>query len=90
MLAVEIDGSAHDGRWESDADRQQILESLGLRFLRVAAEDVERNLAQVLTQIEAALQTGVLPSPANGADVAPSLLPSPPNGSGGGGLGQCP
>ena len=76
MLAVEIDGSAHDGRQESDAERQQILESFGFRFLRLAAEDVERDLAHVLTQIDAALQTGVLPSPAHGR--------------GAGGEGQCP
>jgi adenine-specific DNA-methyltransferase len=51
MVAVEIDGSAHDDRQEHDAERQGILESMGLRFVRVTAQDVERNsLALILIE----------------------------------------
>ncbi len=34
MLAIEVDGSSHDQRGEADLERQERLESLGVRFLR--------------------------------------------------------
>src|SRR5262249_43642984 len=37
-LIVEVDGPVHDDQREADARRQSLLESLGLRFLRIKTE----------------------------------------------------
>jgi very-short-patch-repair endonuclease len=63
-LAIEIDGLAHDLTEERDAARQARLESLGIRFIRVSAEDVERDREAVVNYIRA--QARNLPSPAHG------------------------
>jgi very-short-patch-repair endonuclease len=53
-LAIEIDGSSHDGEEAkvNDAIRQERLESLGVRFLRFNDIDVKRNMEMVLDSIE--------------------------------------
>jgi len=61
-LAVEVDGPIHDHQQEADTKRQEILETLGIRFVRVTAEQVETNLPEVLATIRAAF----LPSPQRG------------------------
>jgi very-short-patch-repair endonuclease len=48
---VEIDGGVHEARQEADAERQALLESLGLRVMRVSAEPVEGDLSAVLAAI---------------------------------------
>ncbi|XFA72043.1 DUF559 domain-containing protein [Thermosynechococcaceae cyanobacterium Okahandja] len=53
-LIVEVDGSVHDSQKELDEERQRLLESLGLRFVRLKASDVETNLSTCLNQIKAA------------------------------------
>jgi very-short-patch-repair endonuclease len=60
-LAVEIDGRVHDKpeQQRADAERQALLESLGIRFVRLSASLVEDNLAAALNRIESAF----LPSP---------------------------
>ncbi|MEQ9358182.1 endonuclease domain-containing protein [Coleofasciculus chthonoplastes] len=50
-LIVEVDGGIHESQKYLDEQRQQLLESLGLRFVRVSREEVERNLAGVLSRI---------------------------------------
>ena len=50
-LIVEIDGGIHESQKNLDYQRQQLLESLGLRFLRVSSEQVETNIAGVLALI---------------------------------------
>jgi len=50
-LAVEVDGGAHTAQRDLDAERQSLIESLGIRFVRVANEDVESELAAVLKRI---------------------------------------
>jgi very-short-patch-repair endonuclease len=52
-LAIEIDGSSHDGEEATRRDkiRQDRLESLGVRFLRFADADVKQNMDAVLTTI---------------------------------------
>jgi len=52
MLAIEIDGVSHDFREEADKQRQQKLESLGVRFLRFRDEEVYYYFEQVLKKIE--------------------------------------
>lgn len=61
-LAVELDGKVHQMRRHADQERQDILESMGIRFLRLAAELIENDLPAALAIIEAALVPD--PSPA--------------------------
>jgi very-short-patch-repair endonuclease len=53
-LAIEIDGSSHDGEEAkiNDEIRQERLESLGVRFLRFNDIDVKRNIEMVVDAIE--------------------------------------
>jgi very-short-patch-repair endonuclease len=53
-LAIEIDGSSHDGEEAkiNDDIRQERLESLGVRFLRFNDVDVKRNMEMVVNSIE--------------------------------------
>jgi len=53
-LIVKVDGPIHAEQHELDAARQALLESLGLRFVRVPAEQVETNLPGVLVTIQQA------------------------------------
>ena len=57
-LVVEVDGGIHREPRVAFADRrrQDALESLGLRVLRVSARDVERELPAVLARIRQALE----------------------------------
>ncbi len=55
-LAVEVDGRIHETQREADALRQEIIESLGVRFVRVTADQVERDLPGVLVLIRAAFE----------------------------------
>ena len=54
-LIVEVDGPIHQQQIEADARRQGLLESLGLRFVRLRSDYVEHDLPQALTTIRAAL-----------------------------------
>lgn len=49
MLAIEIDGSSHDTLKVQEADlaRQQTLEKLGVRFIRIRDEDVKEDVNSV-------------------------------------------
>jgi very-short-patch-repair endonuclease len=61
-LAVEVDGPVHETQRQADCERQQILESMGIRFLRLPAALIEGDLLAALAAIEEALSPG--PSPA--------------------------
>ena len=61
-LAVEVDGPVHETQRQADGERQQILESIGIRFLRLPAALIEGDLPAALAAIEEALSPG--PSPA--------------------------
>ena len=54
-LVVEVDGPIHASQTRADAERQRILERLGLRVLRVSSRDVESDLPRVVRLIEDAL-----------------------------------
>ncbi len=60
QLAIEIDGPVHDFQAEADKERQDILEGLGVRFLRLPTQIIEQDLAAALQAIRNAL-----PSPAH-------------------------
>jgi very-short-patch-repair endonuclease len=61
-LIVEIDGRIHESQKESDRQRQFLLESLGLRFVRLDATKVETDLASCLETIRATF-TPLSPTP---------------------------
>jgi very-short-patch-repair endonuclease len=61
-LAVEVDGSVHEMQRGADRERQAILEDMGIRFLRLPAWLIERDLPAALFKIETALTPS--PSPA--------------------------
>lgn len=50
-LAVEVDGSVHDERGEADRERQEYFEAHGIRFVRIPAALVERDLPLALSRI---------------------------------------
>ena len=54
-LVVEVDGPIHAYQTKADAERQELLEQLGLRVLRLRAEDVDSDLGGVLSMIEDAV-----------------------------------
>ncbi|WP_448573853.1 DUF1156 domain-containing protein [Trichothermofontia sp.] len=78
-LIVEVDGAVHDSQQELDRERQRLLESLGLRFLRLSAHAVETDLSTCLKQIEAAFTLH-----------SPDFSPLSPRGRGAGGEGAKP
>ncbi|MBZ0283625.1 MAG: DUF559 domain-containing protein [Anaerolineae bacterium] len=53
-LVIEVDGRIHDDQQESDAARQQEIESLGYRVLRFRNEQIFNDLETVLASIAAA------------------------------------
>lgn len=56
QLAIEIDGSSHDNKYEYDCRRQNVLEKLGVHFLRFSDADVKRDMFSVLLVIEETVQ----------------------------------
>ena len=100
-VVVEVDGGIHESQQELDRQRQELLESLGLKFIRVASDRVENNLSSVLEEIHQVLLTnhGNPPHPhplprgereQEKASITPfinstSCPPSPPVGEGAGG-----
>lgn len=47
-LIVEVDGPVHEIQREADAQRQSLLEPLGLHFVRISAAQVEEDLPAAL------------------------------------------
>ncbi|NJK64342.1 MAG: endonuclease domain-containing protein, partial [Synechococcaceae cyanobacterium SM2_3_1] len=54
-LIVEVDGLIHETQQERDQERQHLLESLGLKFVRVTSHQVETDLDTVINTIRSAL-----------------------------------
>ena len=50
-LAIEIDGQSHDFKQRKDAGRQELLEELGVRFLRFWEHEVRENCVGVVERI---------------------------------------
>jgi very-short-patch-repair endonuclease len=51
-LAIEVDGSSHDGKQEEDEFRQSQLESLGIVFLRFRDKEIKNNVESVVMKIK--------------------------------------
>ena len=60
-MAIEIDGSVHLQHLEYDHQRQQLIETLGVTFLRFSAAHVASDLPKVLEAIRLALPPFPLP-----------------------------
>ncbi len=54
MLAIEIDGQSHDvtDAGENDEKRQQILENLGVSFLRFSDIRVKKDISGIVFEIQ--------------------------------------
>ena len=52
MLAIEIDGSSHNDKYDYDMDRQSKLQDLGVKFIRFDDLDVKKNMAGVLVALK--------------------------------------
>ena len=50
-MAIEIDGDSHRGKETYDANRDEILSSLGIKTIRIRNEDIENNIIHVLDTI---------------------------------------
>ncbi|SHO60203.1 endonuclease domain-containing protein [Algoriphagus zhangzhouensis] len=52
-LVIEVDGDSHFSEFAvtEDAERQKILEELGLKFLRIQDFEIKRNIMQVLEDL---------------------------------------
>ena len=50
-LVVELDGSVHDSQQDLDAERQALIESTGLRFVRLSNDLVRTDLEAALRAI---------------------------------------
>ena len=59
-LAIEIDGSSHDEKYELDMKRQREIESYGITVLRFSDKEVKENIEGVLRGIEGWIRTSTL------------------------------
>lgn len=56
QLAIEIDGSSHDNRFDQDQVRQEALERYGVRFLRFTTDEILKNMEGVIAYIREWIQ----------------------------------
>ena len=69
-LAIEVDASIHDEQQAADRLRQELIESLGIQFVRLSNDEVEYRLESSLNKIRRAFGTGELVN----SDESPSLI----------------
>ena len=69
-LVIEVDGSSHLTKTDADQQRQRLLETQGLHFLRISDAEVKQNIDTVVRRIsceidhlELALKQGALDNP---------------------------
>ena len=51
-LVIEIDGSSHDNKYEYDVARDEYMQKLGIRVLRISDKDVKKDMPNVLIWIK--------------------------------------
>lgn len=51
-LVIEIDGVSHDAKADSDVERQNMLESKSIKFLRFSDTEVKCNIESVVKEIK--------------------------------------
>jgi very-short-patch-repair endonuclease len=59
-LVIEVDGSIHDQQIEADFARQEILELLGFKVLRLSAHQVENDISACLEKISSVIKELVI------------------------------
>jgi very-short-patch-repair endonuclease len=69
-VVVEIDGAVHAFQREYDAERDDYLERLGYRIVRISAKRISRDRPGVLDQIQTACQAPPLPRATRGSRAA--------------------
>ena len=74
-LVIEVDGGIHLGQVEHDRAREDALNALGYRVLRVRNKEIEDDLAKALEKIIAAMNRT--------HPLTPPLFPSKERGTGG-------
>lgn len=52
QLAIEIDGSSHDNKYDYDCRRQNILETKGVEFIRFEDSSVKKEMFSVLLALK--------------------------------------
>ncbi len=52
QLAIEIDGSSHDNKYDYDCKRQNVLETKGVQFIRFTNNEINKQLFSVLLALE--------------------------------------
>jgi len=62
-LAIEVDGKSHDFRQAEDTKRQEVLEGIGVRFIRFWEQDVKHDMESVVGKIEAWIAKHGEPTP---------------------------
>lgn len=83
-LCVEIDGVSHRSKTRQDRDfrRDQVLESIGWKTLRIASDDVNKNLEKTVTSIitwERSLPIVIdPPEPVKHCEMCNEEMPRPP------------
>lgn len=58
MLAIEIDGNSHDhtGVQVNDVERQEVLEKLGVNFIRFQDKDIKKNINQAIDVLQVKIE----------------------------------
>jgi len=80
-LAIELDGSVHDGQGEQDAARTELLAAYGYRVLRFRNDEVMTEMAGVLRRIvEASGEGEEAPGPNSGEFGVGAEAPRPNSG----------
>ena len=51
-LVIEIDGSSHDNKYTHDKARDEYMESMGMRVIRITDKDVKKDMQNVLIWIK--------------------------------------
>lgn len=81
MLAIEVDGYSHysEEAQIADSKRQQIIESLGVAFLRFDDNEVKKDMQNVLSTIEQWIEEWEMshsdpPLPRPGGELSPDIL----------------
>ena len=74
-LAIEIDGESHTNKYLSDKQRQQYLETLGIKFIRFYDNQVEQHIDLVIDRIDNVISKQVkelglhTPDPSNRGEI---------------------
>jgi very-short-patch-repair endonuclease len=65
MLAIEIDGSSHDYKYEQDLSRQQSIETFGITVIRFEDVRVKRFRGGIARVAVAHKRVGIITHPAS-------------------------